>query len=63
MWLNNRSTGTLVHWGEKLAQPDSAELIDHTADLLANSSNTGSFSLDTALGGTNFGFSAGPFVL
>lgn len=60
MLLNDRSTGSTLHWGEKLAQPDSAALIDHTAELLANGSGTGSFSLDTAHGGTNFGFNAGP---
>ena len=57
--VTERSTGWIVHWGEKMAETDASSLVAHTSQLLAYGNNTGSVSLYVAHGGTNFGFFAG----
>jgi beta-galactosidase len=48
--------GTLTHWGEKWAKPDTAKLLKDVKFLMDNKK---SFNLYVVHGGTNFGFTAG----
>jgi beta-galactosidase len=48
--------GTLTHWGENWAKPDTAKLLKDVKFLMDNKK---SFNLYVVHGGTNFGFTAG----
>jgi beta-galactosidase len=48
--------GTLTHWGEKWAKPDTTKLLKDVKFLMDNKK---SFNLYVVHGGTNFGFTAG----